>query len=164
MLIELNNIFNNDGECFKFDYTMDLSSYDLNGQHPFASPVSIVGKVFNNVGVVKLEANASFRYVGICDRCADDITKDFVVPIEHFLVQSLNNEDNDDYIIVPDMKLDLDELVLTDMLLSLPSKNLCSDDCKGLCSMCGQNLNHGHCNCKKDVDPRLASLLQLLEE
>ena len=49
-----------------------------------------------------------------------------------------------------------------DVVLNLPSKVLCKDDCKGLCPQCGKNLNDGPCDCKEPVDPRLAGLLELL--
>ena len=59
--------------------------------------------------------------------------------------------------------LDLDELLTEDLLLDVPSKFLCSPDCKGLCPSCGKNLNHGDCDCQQDtVDPRLAILKELL--
>lgn len=164
MLIELNNVFNNDGEQVSFNYQMSLVDCDVNGRFPFKSPVSVVGKVSNNVGIVTLHATASFTFDGVCDRCANEFQKEFAILVEHSLVSHLENEDNGDHIVVPDLKLNLDELVLTDILLELPTKILCKDDCQGLCSMCGKNLNRGHCDCKKEVDPRLASLLQLLEE
>ena len=67
------------------------------------------------------------------------------------------------YILVPDGKLDLSQLALEDVFLSLPSKLLCSEDCKGICPQCGKNLNEGPCDCKKEIDPRLAALLDLLD-
>ena len=75
-----------------------------------------------------------------------------------------NEEDDDDYIVVSNRELDLDELVNEEVSLSLPNKILCKDDCKGLCPKCGANLNVKQCNCKKDVDPRMEALLQLLED
>ena len=43
--------------------------------------------------------------------------------------------------------------------LALPMKPLCRDDCRGLCSMCGANLNRSTCDCKHDfADPRFAAL------
>lgn len=164
MLIELNNVFNNDGEQLPLNHQMSLIDYDINGSCPFQSPVSIVGEVINKVGIVTLQATASFTFFGVCDRCADEFQKEFSIEIEHSLVSHLDNEDNGDFIVVPNSRLDLDELILTDILLELPTKLLCKNDCQGLCSMCGQNLNAGHCDCKKEVDPRLASLLQLLKE
>ena len=63
----------------------------------------------------------------------------------------------------PDGKLDLSQLALEDVFLSLPSKLLCKEDCKGICPQCGKNLNEGPCGCKKEVDPRLAALLDFLD-
>ena len=64
--------------------------------------------------------------------------------------------------VLPDLVLDLDALAEEDVVLNLPSKVLCKEDCKGLCPQCGKNLNDGPCDCKEPVDPRLAGLLDLL--
>jgi uncharacterized protein len=51
---------------------------------------------------------------------------------------------------------------LTDALMAVPMKALCDDDCAGLCSKCGQNLNKGKCECPaEDTDPRWAKLTEL---
>ena len=76
---------------------------------------------------------------------------------------SLNHEDEDRFILVEQGQLDVDELVVSDILLSLPMKHLCLPDCKGLCPTCGRNLNEGPCGCKKPIDPRLEALGKLLE-
>ena len=77
----------------------------------------------------------------------------------------LSGEENDEYLVVPDGLVNLDELVYADVVLELPSKNVCSEDCRGLCECCGANLNHGACGCKKpSVDPRLSALQDLLEQ
>ena len=63
------------------------------------------------------------------------------------------------------MKLDLDELVYSEVIVSLPMKHLCSEECRGICFKCGKNLNDGDCDCpKKEIDPRLAALADLLKE
>lgn len=50
------------------------------------------------------------------------------------------------------------------LILALPMKVLCREDCKGLCPTCGANLNEGGCSCGGDwVDPRLEPLRRLLE-
>ena len=58
----------------------------------------------------------------------------------------------------------VDELMQEVFLLEMDMKNLCSEDCKGLCSGCGADLNREPCRCKKEIDPRLAKLAQLLED
>lgn len=55
--------------------------------------------------------------------------------------------------------IDLDELVREQVLLALPSRHLCREDCKGLCPTCGADLNAEHCTCEqREVDPRWAAL------
>ncbi len=92
--------------------------------------------------------------------------REFHYCFSHTLVRELSaeNDDMDDYIVVDGDQLDLDELVLSDILLSLPTKILCNEDCKGLCPVCGKDLNIGNCECKKkQVDPRLEKLGELLK-
>lgn len=55
--------------------------------------------------------------------------------------------------------IDLDPIVREQVLLALPMHAVCKEDCKGLCGMCGQNLNEKACGCQsKVIDPRLAAL------
>ena len=59
--------------------------------------------------------------------------------------------------------LDLTEVLQDNLLLGIPMKILCQEDCAGFCSLCGQDLNEGQCQCEKDdLDPRLAGLKVLL--
>jgi uncharacterized protein len=61
--------------------------------------------------------------------------------------------------------IDLTPIVREESILAVPIRALCSADCRGLCSECGQNLNEGACACEHEhIDPRLASLRALLEE
>lgn len=162
MIIDLKNLFNNEGESVTLDTAADFSGFELNGVYPFTSPVKIDGKITNRAGIVSLSARACFVFEAPCDRCACDVRREMTVPVEHLLAASLNHEEDDDYLLVEDLTLDVDDLVLTDILLSLPMKFLCSEDCKGLCAQCGKNLNEGSCGCTKAVDPRLEALRQLL--
>jgi len=49
--------------------------------------------------------------------------------------------------------IDLTEGVREEIMLNLPLKNLCSEDCKGLCPRCGKDLNEGPCGCEADRSP-----------
>ena len=60
---------------------------------------------------------------------------------------------------------DAGELVREDIILSLPYRFLCREDCKGLCPVCGKNLNTGSCGCRSGkVDPRLEILKKLIDD
>lgn len=158
MFIQLEALFGGGVESLPLSYEFDFSEEEFGGVFPFTTPVTLEGEIRNTAGIVTIEAKADFSMEVTCDRCAEDISPKFTVDVEHGLVASLNHEDNDDYILVEDMKLDIKQLTLEDIYLALPGKFLCKEDCKGLCSECGANLNEGSCNCKKPIDPRWEAL------
>lgn len=163
MLLDFKNIFLNEGVHRLADYKLDLSSVAVDGVNPMPEPVTVTAEAVNTAGAVRLIIKAEFLYSRPCDRCFSLTNTNMSLKFEHNLVVSLSGESNDDYIEIPDYTLDLDELVTTDILLELPLKYLCSEDCRGLCQSCGQNLNNGDCKCGKTaVDPRLEVLKQLL--
>ena len=163
MIIDLESIFNTEGLRASFDYELSLSG-DVAGDSPVTKPVKVVGYVENKAGIVSLNASADLVYEAPCDRCAENVVREFSFPVCHTLVTELENDENTEFLLIPSMRLNLDELVEEDVNLALPTKYLCKDDCKGLCSSCGKNLNNGQCDCKAPIDPRMEALLQLLED
>lgn len=164
MIIELESVFNTDGLKIPFDYELSLSGITVSGLTPVTEPVKVSGYVENKAGIVNLKASAALKYEAPCDRCAENVISQFSFPVEHTLVVALESGDNDDFLEVPNMRLNLDELVEEDVNLALPTKYLCNDDCRGLCPICGKNLNKSQCDCKAPIDPRMEALLQLLDE
>ena len=124
------------------------------------------GTVRNTAGVLMMKGMIKTRLYGVCDRCACDFERDIEIPIDVILVTELANEDNEDEWVFPleGDSANLEDIVRTVFVLNLDSKLLCEPDCKGLCCKCGTNLNHGPCNCQKELDPRFAALRQLLEK
>jgi uncharacterized protein len=58
--------------------------------------------------------------------------------------------------------LDVREVIRQNALLAIPMKPLCKEDCAGLCSQCGKDLNTKQCKCiKQEIDPRWAKLVNL---
>lgn len=163
MNYSLRPLFMGDVSVVPVETEMDLSDQEVQGICPFVQPVRVTGTVEYVDGVVMLRADVQYRFDGVCDRCADPFSRDVTLPISHVLVTSLNDESNEDFVLLEDFQLPLDELVRTDLLLSLPMKSLCREDCQGLCPQCGCNLNEGTCDCRQDtIDPRLAALKDLL--
>ncbi len=163
MILDLEPIFNNEGMVKEFSFELDLSSQELSGTKPFVAPVRVSGSAGNYTGIVELRAKAVFELETSCDRCAKPITLPQETEIFHTLVTHLNDESNDELMLVNELRFDLDPLITEDIFLDLPSKLLCSEDCKGVCPRCGKDLNQGSCSCEKEVDPRLAALKQLLD-
>jgi uncharacterized protein len=164
MLLDLKDIFVSDGACQDVSYTLSLDDVELYGEHPFNSPVEITAHVENKAGMVTLTIDTAFVYHTACDRCLVPIERRFDYHFTHKIIENLEEDFNDDYIEAPDLSLDLDELVSSDIFLELPTKFLCRGDCQGLCQKCGHNLNLGDCGCdKKEIDPRLEALKELLK-
>ncbi len=164
MVLDLRSLFVNDGESLPLDCRFDMSEVDFFGQCPLKTPVHAVGRVYSRAGIVTLSVECRCEYTAPCDRCGNTTVKVYTVPIERVLVSQLENDENDEIILLQDFKLDFYELVFTEVVLAMPNKHLCSEDCKGLCQVCGKNLNDGPCGCAtKSVDPRLSALSKLLE-
>ena len=69
----------------------------------------------------------------------------------------VESEDLDEANYIDGYTLDVDQLVGSEILIGWPTKILCSEDCKGICNVCGQNLNQGTCNCEDtSLDPRMS--------
>ena len=164
MLLQCRSLFMGEVNHLPIDTELDFSQVEYQGVCPITQPVHVVGAITVRAGVVQLTARATFVFNGRCDRCLGAFERAYDVPLEHILVATLEDEENDEYILLDQYQLDLADLVLADILLELPYKSLCREDCRGLCPMCGKNLNEGLCGCThKSVDPRLAVLGQLLE-
>ncbi|MBQ7989706.1 MAG: DUF177 domain-containing protein [Oscillospiraceae bacterium] len=143
-MFDISRIFENSGE--QMDISCEMSSESTRGLKgiAFVRPASLSGKVANRAGIVTLSYTASGTITTQCDRCLKDVVRDFEYGFEHVVVRSVQH-DNDEYIIAEDGMLDMDSAALDDVLLELPTKNLCSDDCKGLCPVCGADLNVTKC-------------------
>lgn len=112
MFIELEPIFNNVGlkKEFIYSFCMDDSGVDV--------PVQVSGTVENRAGVVTLTSDISFQDSVPCDRCLKPTPRAFQKQFTHVLTPTLNDADNDDFILIEDMHFDLDALLREDVLLA----------------------------------------------
>ena len=166
MLLGLSKIIDCPGASVSFSTTVDLSDLCYGVSYPVSEPVAAEGTVRNTAGVLVMTGAISTCIHGTCDRCARDFSREVRFPIDVVLVTELADEENEDEWVFPleGDSADLDDIVRTVFVLSLDSKLLCREDCKGICQRCGKNLNDGPCNCQKELDPRFAALKQLLEK
>lgn len=147
MVLNLKRLYNNVGEKQDVDFSVDPDRLKEVKQYSFISPVSVKGSVYDRAGVVILDCVVDYTLDTVCDRCLKPLEKKFSFRVEHILVRETNT-DSDEYIVTSGDELDLDELVIQDILLQIPSKLLCREDCKGICPICGTDLNINECNCK----------------
>lgn len=163
MRLDLSDIIHIPDAKKTFQLQVDLSDLDFYGRRPITQPVQAEGSVTNHAGALVLEGTARSVLDLACDRCGKPFSREKVVPLDSLVAHELEDDENDEIFLLDGNELDLDEVVTTTYVLAMDTKNLCSDDCKGLCAKCGVNLNEGICRCKPEVDPRLAALAQLLD-
>lgn len=165
MLLGLSKIIDCPGGVIPFETTLDLSRETFGGCQPVSEPVVCHGQVRNTAGVLILTGIVETRLHGVCDRCAAAFQRDVKFPVEAVLVRELANEEEADTwtFLLDGDNADLDEIMTTAFVLSMDTKLLCSEECRGLCPTCGKNLNEGLCSCRPETDPRFAVLKQLLK-
>ena len=147
MILNLKQIFSIVGDSREIACEIPIEELNNVKGCNFSTPVRLNGKVHNRAGVVYLDYTASFGILHACDRCLKEYEKEYKLPFDHIVVPSVSSDDNDDYIVADGESIDLTEIALTDILLQLPVKNLCKEDCKGLCMVCGCDLNEKQCDC-----------------
>lgn len=130
----------------------------------FTEPVTVKGLIKNMAGYMYLSASAKVTYTTACARCAEPVCSKLEITFEKDIASGEVSRENDDYLFLEDEKLDLLPPVEEEILLEMPSRTLCREDCLGLCPKCGKNLNEGPCSCSQhEPDPRLAVLKTLLK-
>ena len=114
---------------------------------------------------VKVQTSACFA----CDRCTEEFERPISIGYNMFYVYSDQETgkyppDEVQVIGIDTVYIDLTEDVRQMVLVSIPLKLLCKEDCQGLCRHCGMNLNDQRCSCRDEtLDPRWESLNQLLK-
>lgn len=126
---------------------------------PEEEPVQLELRVESVMEGVLVTGTARTRAVGECARCLQDIELDVEVDLQELYVYPESDAEDDEAGRVVDDRIDLDPLLRDAVVLALPFRPLCRDDCPGLCPSCGARLaddpGHGH---DQPDDPRWAAL------
>lgn len=146
MKINLKQLFSIVGESKDIEYSISENELSNVRGCEFSTPVKVKGRIYNKAGIVYLNYSIDFDLMITCDRCLKELVRAYHFDFDHIVVPFISN-DNDEYIVADGESIELNEIAVTDLLLQLPTKNLCKDDCKGLCMICGCDLNESECNC-----------------
>ena len=119
--------------------------------------------------VLKLEADGAVTVAIPCDKCLKDVPTTFTIHLEEELDMKASKEDRikdlDEINYVTGCSLDVEQLVHNEILIRWPLRVLCQEDCKGICSHCGKDLNDGPCSCEQEsLDPRMAAIRDIFSK
>lgn len=166
MQINLSELFTSEGKVKNYTLDMDMTQFQSSdGAYEIVEPKPVILKV-TNVGdrTLVLEGEAEFSLLIPCGRCLDLVKTPFHFPIERTLDMNQSEEerieDLDEQPYLKGYNLDIDLLVSGELILNLPMKVLCDEDCKGICNSCGANLNHDPCACDRNPQDLRMSVIQ----
>ena len=151
------------GESRSFSFLVSPDSLDMGADAlHFSGDVRVNGTVMNTGRTFRVAGEIRACRTFTCDRCLTEGQRDMMLDFSEDYAKTPGEADeaapcDGDAIII-------DELVRDTLLVAEPLRELCKSDCRGLCPVCGQNLNEGACGCDTFVpDPRLAALESLLK-
>ncbi len=147
-------------------YEMESIRY-LGDDIKFISPISFNGKVYHLNQDIYIEGTIEGIAELTCYRCLKKFHKNIIGTIHEKLIkkESLPVADGEDDLVIKNNTIDIATVIENTLILSLPMKIICNDQCKGLCPVCGINRNDHTCHCKQDeTHPEFAKLKALLQE
>lgn len=149
MILQLREIFQVTGMRMPVSCSIPVSELASVHGYTFAEPLTVTGEFVNRAGIVTLSYTVSCQLEAVCDRCLKPFIPSFSYDFSHTVVPSLHSDDPayDSYLVADHDTIDLNETAISDLLLMLPTKLLCRENCKGLCYICGCDWNTSACDC-----------------
>ncbi len=143
--------------------------YDRDNERTFLFPDTIfvdveINKISDRFDI-KSSVNTMAHYV--CDRCLEEFDRVIESEFRLYVVRKLEqgvHEEDDEYRVLDENEdfIDISEEIIESLLLEVPMKHICDEDCRGLCPSCGANLNSQQCTCASEkIDPRWEKLREL---
>ena len=152
------------GEEFRDEQKIEIAPLELGGQRYVAVPEQVPAELTltQTTSGMLFQLRFTVRLHGPCFRCLDDAALDQAVDVREYQAEDAEGDEELESPYVAENRLDLARWARDSVVLALPDKILCREDCAGLCPVCGKNLNrepHGHEG--EESDPRWAALAEL---
>lgn len=114
----------------------------------FRKPVVFNGNLRKGEDFVEISGDVVAEYETNCHACGEVA----ISSINFDLFETYRREPSDGEYTLIGSEVDFDEMILENIRLNLPVKILCKDDCKGVCTVCGKNLNNDTCDCNREEE------------
>ena len=151
MNIDLLSIINNAGTKIGFEGEVVFADNEVTVNS------NVTGQVLNFAGRLEVSGIINATVKTLCARCLAPL----YIPLSFEIEETVG----EDEVILDGTILDIDDIVNKNILVNMSIKYLCSEDCKGICSNCGTDLNLSECTCEEEViDERFAALKNLLNK
>lgn len=151
-VLDLKKLVDGSVDSVTFSQTVEDISF-LDGID--SGKADVQGTVTNHSGLIVLEGEISPDLTVFCARCGKEFAYSDTIKLYAKITDKLANDDEDEFIIMENFSIDIDEIVRSALILEAPVRYLCKENCKGLCPKCGCDLNLRDCGCDtSDRDSR----------
>ena len=168
MLINLSDVLSEQHKPIDVSVPLELEAVKLpGGPYTFKEKEPVELHIeYMKEKEIRIVGSTHLTVVIPCDRCLEPVDVPFSIKFDKNAMTGLSDaeqtDEESDYI--DGYHLDVDKLLYNEILIGWPTKVLCKDDCKGICSVCGQNLNEGTCDCDDPgLDPRMSVIRDLFK-
>jgi uncharacterized protein len=168
MKVNLSQIRRMEGSSIRVELSSDFPDFEFGSESiMFTKPVQVnlsltnTGKELLVHGVIITELRVC------CGRCLKEFLYPLEIPYddEWVAANKATAEQKENALLYSKDEVDIQERIFEQIMLALPMKWLCSQECRGLCPHCGQNLNMSQCSCdNRQIDPRMADLAKWHQE
>lgn len=171
MLLDLSKVLLQDGKALETSVELEMNELVFQmGKFSIArkSPLQVA---VTNTGdrVLEIRGHGEVMLLIPCARCLTPVEYPMVLDFERTADMKLSEEEREERLeetnFMEGEQLNPELLVRNELLINWPIRVLCKDDCKGICSRCGANLNVTACNCDTEqADPRMAAIRDIFSK
>lgn len=156
MKINVQDLLSDKLQSKHIELEVPFNSFEFEGNEFIVNrPVKITGELVKATEGIYFKGNLYAELKTQCSRCLEDVLYNLTVDFDEFYSSM---SDDADYKIIEN-NIDIQRLIEDNIIMNVPLKPLCDEYCKGLCPICGTNLNKSNCACDNQViDPRLEKL------
>lgn len=164
MVIDITDIISCENKEVIKKVQIELTSFVSKlGEFPIINAAPMDLKIANQENKsLLIQGDVDLKVSIPCSRCLKDVPTDIHFNIDKKLElhsSAVVDEEVEDTDYLIGFHLDIDKLIYEEILVNWPMKVLCREDCKGICKVCGMDLNKGNCACQKtELDPRMAAI------
>lgn len=170
MLIDLSKVLTHEGKKLNIEtepagekFVCELGSFSYAEKIPVSLTVT-----HTEDQILKLEGNGHVTVCIPCSRCLEPVKVSLDINVDEKIDMKLSDQERvealDESCYIQNRELDTDKLLHNEILIRWPMRVLCKENCKGICSRCGANLNQGSCDCDTaDLDPRMAVISDIFK-
>ena len=139
------------GQEYAFEAELELEEMEVLNDPVRFDGIVVKGEYFGTGDQVSIRGTVDSTVTSRCAKCLEPVTISLTAEMDALFARQPDPDDPDLYSF-EGSKADLTDAVRDALLLELPYRFLCSEDCKGLCSNCGINLNLGTCTCQEEEE------------